>query len=154
MFSQASEKSPSSTPPLYTSGQRQIGLVSDLWSRWAQASAMAVTLLSMYIACYSLARAPPGATIRIWWLMPTLKPAGATCLYCGGVSPMEPRSNTDKARMRVDWGSAVPQPEEDFTRKSCPKESGLWMRQMRRSLRDGFRRGAGGLRGILWSQMS
>lgn len=56
MFSQASEKSPSSTPPLYTSGQRQIGLVSDLWSRWAQASAMAVTLLSMYIACYSLAR--------------------------------------------------------------------------------------------------
>jgi hypothetical protein len=59
--SQASENSPTSIPsPIHQCTKALLStLKSNLWSRWAQASAMIVVLLSMHTACCTLARSPP-----------------------------------------------------------------------------------------------
>ncbi|KAF3857468.1 hypothetical protein F7725_009327 [Dissostichus mawsoni] len=68
MSSLASENSPSSIPsPTYQCTKALLAYIrSNLWSRRAQASAMAVVLLSMHTALCTLARSPPGTTVGGW----------------------------------------------------------------------------------------
>merc|ERR1719410_2852668 len=74
----ASENSPSSIPsPTYQWTKALLAYMrSNLWSSLAQASAIAVVLLSIQTALLILARSPPGTTVGGWELMPTLKPVG------------------------------------------------------------------------------
>mmetsp|Transcript_152351 Transcript_152351/g.369996 ORF Transcript_152351/g.369996 Transcript_152351/m.369996 type:complete len:204 (+) Transcript_152351:697-1308(+) len=49
---------------------------SNLWSMRPSTAAMAVVLLIMHTARWTLARSPPGTTAGGWLLMPTLKAVG------------------------------------------------------------------------------
>ena len=67
-------------------------------------------------------------------------------LYCGSVSPMEPRSNADKARMRVCGAMA----RGGLHPKILPQR--IWAPNETNEMQlesQGSRRGAEGLRGLL-----